>query len=462
APFNGTTYNVGVSGMTGPGSVIIHIPGGAAIGTNGLPSLPATILDNHVDYELLPPQDLLLVWDNFNAPTTNSFTPLHGVGSGTGWSTAWQVQNYNAATYTEGYAVQNTAPLSYGSLVTSGNYAVGGRGYEMSVRELNVDGAFANYRIFDSVPSSIGLDGTTLWLSVLLRKETADLSPVYVNLVNASGMQAYGQIDIAAGFFGDVSTVSGTRYWSLAVRNASNGADVIRSDVPLVVGETALLVLRMQFGATDNVSLFVNPSLGGAAPTLPNATASVSQTNLAFRSVRFYAGLGGGIWSGDGLNRGSMDELRIGDSYAAVTPVPLVGIAAWRQTHFGSTANSGAAADDADPDGDGILNFVEYALGGNPILADTSILPQPVVEADRFGLLFSPNAAATEVIWTIETRATLGNANWTPIAWKTGTSPWSLTPGVDISSQSNGATTVYTPGEVSGRVQEFIRLRISR
>ena len=38
----------------------------------------------------------------------------------------------------------------------------------------------------------------------------------------------------------------------------------------------------------------------------------------------------------------------------------------WRQTHFGTTANTGNAADNADPDGDGRRNIDEYAAGTNP------------------------------------------------------------------------------------------------
>lgn len=38
----------------------------------------------------------------------------------------------------------------------------------------------------------------------------------------------------------------------------------------------------------------------------------------------------------------------------------------WRQQHFGTTNNSGNAADLSDPDGDRLANLLEYALGGDP------------------------------------------------------------------------------------------------
>ena len=45
-------------------------------------------------------------------------------------------------------------------------------------------------------------------------------------------------------------------------------------------------------------------------------------------------------------------------------------ITSWRQNRFQTTANTGIAADSADPDGDGVNNQSEYVLGGNPTLAD--------------------------------------------------------------------------------------------
>ncbi len=39
---------------------------------------------------------------------------------------------------------------------------------------------------------------------------------------------------------------------------------------------------------------------------------------------------------------------------------------AWRQTYFGSTANSGAGADLSDPDRDGVVNLMEFATGSGP------------------------------------------------------------------------------------------------
>ena len=51
----------------------------------------------------------------------------------------------------------------------------------------------------------------------------------------------------------------------------------------------------------------------------------------------------------------------------------------WRHQYFGTTANAGNAADNANPSGDGIPNLLKYALGldprvptANPETQDTS------------------------------------------------------------------------------------------
>jgi hypothetical protein len=86
--------------------------------------------------------------------------------------------------------------------------------------------------------------------------------------------------------------------------------------VPVVAGQPVLLVLSVNFGTdmtvVNTVNLYVNPtSLGGAPPTTPSATYT-TLNSLAFQSLAYYGG--------DDTNESSLDEIRIGNSYAAVTP----------------------------------------------------------------------------------------------------------------------------------------------
>ncbi|MCC5790855.1 MAG: S8 family serine peptidase [Opitutales bacterium] len=60
---------------------------------------------------------------------------------------------------------------------------------------------------------------------------------------------------------------------------------------------------------------------------------------------------------------------------AAPTPLEQ-----WRIDNFGTDDPTGIVADLADPDGDGIPNLLEYALGGDPLVANPAIRPTLVVD----------------------------------------------------------------------------------
>jgi len=89
--------------------------------------------------------------------------------------------------------------------------------------------------------------------------------------------------------------------------------DLSLSNVPVVQGQTVLLVLEAQFQPGDDLlSLFVNPTPGQAQP----ATASATKGDLDVGTVsdvviNNYGGY-------------TTDEIRIGPTFASVTPVSAV------------------------------------------------------------------------------------------------------------------------------------------
>ncbi|NJM06461.1 hypothetical protein HC891_10085, partial [Candidatus Gracilibacteria bacterium] len=93
---------------------------------------------------------------------------LHEASGGSGWAEPWFVQNGDNSV--PGYNLADSVPLSYAGLAAAGNYAIGGDSYQQVGRafDLSVGGPFAQY--LDS--GLIGRDGTTLYLSALLRKDT--------------------------------------------------------------------------------------------------------------------------------------------------------------------------------------------------------------------------------------------------------------------------------------------------
>ncbi len=246
-----------------------------------------------------------------------------------------------------GYNIASTTPLAYAGLGTNGSYAVGGDNYVTSGRTLDVStsGPFSSYLS----GGLIGAPGQTIWLSFLLRKDASDGQTNSLTL-NANGGDLSWWVqnpNIAVGYFGASSNnASGNLFWSLQY----NGTTV-QSNVPLVVGQPALLVLEVAFGASgaqNQVNLYVNPtSLGGAAPSTANAQFSTTNS-LAFQSLAYYGG--------DRANESSLDEIRVGSSFAAVTsaapvtlpvsPTNLTATAGSGQATLSWTAVSGAASYD--------------------------------------------------------------------------------------------------------------------
>ncbi len=69
-----------------------------------------------------------------------------------------------------------------------------------------------------------------------------------------------------------------------------------------------------------------------------------------------------------GINAMNGFQVLFSDQGEPIDP-PDSDIAAWREQFFGSPANEGAGANDADFDGDGFKNGIEYALGTDPTVA---------------------------------------------------------------------------------------------
>lgn len=241
--------------------------------------------------------------------------PLHQRGGGSGWQTAWVVQNQDTAL--PGYQTATGQSLGYGDLVTSGNHATGGRAYLTAGRRLNTDpdGPFADFITPERPYIGGNTESDELWVSMLLQKNNDNDDELAIDLHSneiVTCPQCPGTQRIAVGYFGAASTMNGQRRWSLAVNET-----ILYTDVLVVPNEPVFIALSFRFlGDQTEIAMYTNPTgLGNASPNDPQVAYMMGAT-LELRSLSFYAGPNPGD--------GAIDEIRFATTYPCVAPNPEV------------------------------------------------------------------------------------------------------------------------------------------
>ena len=200
---------------------------------------------------------------------------------GTGFATSWIADGFNISSSN---FVGEAAGLAYENLLVSGGSVAAPFG--------------ATLNGISRTPVLGGFPAGTRYLSFLIRRN------------NTLGIfNGFGGLYVD-GSLGDVfiGKPGANDFWSIEERG---GTGVQATNVAATVNETTLLVLKIETlpnnGSLDTFSFFVNPVVGAEEPT-PN----VVKNDLDI-----------GVWNSIVLyNSGaySFDELRIGDTFAAVMP----------------------------------------------------------------------------------------------------------------------------------------------
>lgn len=223
-----------------------------------------------------PATAALSSYEGFDGPGYDDGALLNGLGGGSGWSGSWGAGNPLALVTANG--------LSFGALATTPGAATatakpvppGGGDITFEQRQLG---------------AAIGGDDTTVYLSLLLRPEP--------------GFGFYGGLNLGGLFIGKSGPTD--------TYGLESGSGIASSGTVAQVGETVLLVLRAQFLAGNDVfDLFVNPLPGAAEPSQPDATMSLFDLGTA------------GLVTINNAGAWTIDELRLGTSFADVTPAALL------------------------------------------------------------------------------------------------------------------------------------------
>ena len=179
-----------------------------------------------------------------------------------------------------------------------------------------------------------------------------------------------------------------------------------------------------QLGAPQNLSATPGPSTialswsavsGASGYTLRRATASggpYTEVAVAIPSTSYVdSGLpAGSTWYYTVFAEGMSGP---GIVSAPVSATSYTAVQTWRLAHFGTTDASGSAADNADPDGDGLDNLQEFAAGTDPT-DPASLFKIEHIEAAGGEMLITFASVAGKT-YRLERSETLGAASWSTV-----------------------------------------------
>lgn len=311
------------------------------IGETGTYNFLYQILDEDLDpaYKIFTfncinnPQDSIFAYDNFGNPATDN-SKLDSLNTGRGFSTFWRVANTSyGSNYATNFVQRNANQLIYPLPHIQPTLKCSGGGKAESIPNTNtspyvaqrtIDVSKFDYLIDDEDVAYIGKKGTSLWCSLLYHRPNENNSTATVNadiIRFNSNMGGYSfrknaEVILVAGTDGkyrlDCHPLS-------AVADDAAPFTQIPTNIIATSAQTQLLVFEFKFGISkDTVRFYHNPTqFGIEKPNVAPAATYVTPENDKIRLAKF-------IFVGNksaGKSNESIDDLRFGDSYAAVTPI---------------------------------------------------------------------------------------------------------------------------------------------
>lgn len=313
--------------------------------------------------------------------------------------------------------------------------AVAGTVYQIAIDGRSNARGTASLQILQTVPSGI---------------ITTNVAPANSGTTAGAGTFANGTNRTLTAF-----AISGYAFshWSeggLTVSTAAAFTVPVNGDRVLVANFTAIAIPVI---VTQPASQ--SASLGGAV------TMSVVVNSTPAPTYQWYWGVS--LLSGQTGPSLTLNNLRVSDassytvlvsnaggvvaSNPAVLTLGGMSYSSWRSAEFSAAeqANTAISGPTADPDGDGRPNLLEYALGLNPKLAESTGQPQVATDGGNLTLRYA--RMRTDISYVVQTSTDLSStASWTLIGVAQGT------------PDTNGNVTASAP--LNG-ARRFLRLNVT-
>lgn len=244
-------------------------------------------------------------------PFTNApGAALIGSAAGFGFNGAWQSNS------SQGTATNTASGLGYTDGLSRQLVVSGGAGFFQGLTTGNNN--MQPVRLFNFSRGTNGTDGVTTWISFIVVRQ----GPTGSLAGNPYGRGANVPHDLNTGnlqklAIGNSSSVGSNTVALIPTGSAAN----CRGDASSTFGgATNFVVVRVDHvvGGNDHAYLFVNPTLGVEPPTSSAGAVWTNSFDFSFDRLRIFAG--GQSSAAQPYAELIVDEYRLGESYADVTP----------------------------------------------------------------------------------------------------------------------------------------------
>ena len=236
-----------------------------------------------------------------------------------------------------------------------------------------------------------------------------------------------GILNITGTLNSNSGTVAVNSGGTLAGSGTVARATTVASGGVIAPGNGGVGTLTLSAGLTLNTGAVLRVDLAGTATSDKIAVSGVfaasGTTTINLTALGSFAGSGTYplITGATGISAGSFAVgttpsgyvCTLGASSGTLSITARTVVENWRFTYFNTTANSGNAADSADPDGDGLTNAQEFTAGTNPTNAASLLKITSLVVSGNDYVASFPTVSGK--FYRMERSDTLQAGSWTTV-----------------------------------------------
>ena len=370
---------------------------------------------------------------------TNTFSGVMTVDAVTGKGQSLSIETNNCLQYATVNVVGATGSLS-GLLFTT------------TAPNLGALAGSGNFAIPAGVALSVGSNGGSTTCSGTV-SGAGGITKTGTGTMTLSGTNSYSGLTTASGGTLNVAgpIAGGLKVNGGAAFSPNTGAAMtVNLAGPLTLAGGATLDLELGT-ASDSIALAGAYTAPAAGTVTINIAALSGFGPGAYSLITGASGISAASFTPGSAPLGYNYTFSASGGTLSLAVTAWTGLQSWRYQYFGTAANSGTAADTADPDGDERANLLEYATGTSPWVPDAGPAVTPGLSPDGTKLTLTFNRIADPALtYTVEATNDLTISPWPETVW-TGAG----------AANTAGSVTITDTAAIATHPHRFLRLRIT-